>query len=71
VLRVGRVSVIGNSLYTSARWWRDGGKVVAARWWRGGGGEVVAFRRQNQVRQLKDTWPLGFSVSINVSSLLS
>jgi hypothetical protein len=37
VLRVGRVSVIGNSLYTSARWWRwrrGGGKVVAARWWR-------------------------------------
>jgi lysophospholipase L1-like esterase len=25
VLRIGRVSVIGNSLYTSARWWRGGG----------------------------------------------
>jgi hypothetical protein len=44
---------------------------VAARWWRDGSGEVVAFRRQNQVRQLKDTWPLGFSISINISSLLS
>jgi hypothetical protein len=26
--------------------------------WRGGG-EVAAFRRQNQVYQLKDTWPMG------------
>jgi hypothetical protein len=26
--------------------------------WRGGG-VVVTFRRQNQVRQLKDTWPTG------------
>jgi hypothetical protein len=25
------------------------------------GGKVVAFRRQNRVRQLKDTWPIGFS----------
>jgi hypothetical protein len=24
------------------------------------GGKVVAFRRQNRVRQLKDTWPIGF-----------
>jgi hypothetical protein len=31
---------------------------VVARWWRGGG-EVVALRRQNQVRQLKDTWLMG------------
>jgi hypothetical protein len=24
-----------------------------------GGGGVVALRRQNQVRQLEDTWPIG------------
>jgi hypothetical protein len=35
------------------------------------GGKVVAFRRQNRVRQLKDTWPIGFFVSTSVSSLLS
>jgi hypothetical protein len=29
LLRIGRVSVMGNSLYTSARWWRGGGEVVA------------------------------------------
>jgi hypothetical protein len=23
-------------------------------------GKVVAFRRQNRVRQLEDTWPIGF-----------
>jgi hypothetical protein len=34
--------IIGNSLYTSARY--------ATRW--------VAFRKQNQVRQLEDTWPI-------------
>jgi hypothetical protein len=39
LLRIGRVSVLGNSLYTSAR-----------------SGEVVAFHRQNSVRQPKDTW---------------
>ena len=26
--------------------------------WITGGGEVVTFHRQNQVRQLKDTWPI-------------
>jgi hypothetical protein len=25
------------------------------------GGEVVVFHRQNQVHQLEDTWPIGFS----------
>jgi hypothetical protein len=34
--------IIGNGLYTSARV----------------GDEVVAFHRQNQVRQLEDTWPI-------------
>jgi hypothetical protein len=45
VLRGDCVSVIGNNLYTPARYvgWR-------------GDGVVMAFRRQNQVRQLKDTW---------------
>ncbi|TMC17299.1 MAG: hypothetical protein E6J34_18900 [Chloroflexi bacterium] len=33
---------------------------VAARWWRGGG-EVVASRRQNWVRQLKNSWQVGLS----------
>jgi hypothetical protein len=28
------------------------------------GGKVVAFRRQNRVRQLKDTWPIGICVYI-------
>jgi hypothetical protein len=45
VLRGGCVSVTGNSLFTSARY---------ARRWRGDG-DVVAFRRQDQVRQPKDT----------------
>jgi hypothetical protein len=47
VLRGDRVSVIGNSLYTSARYVR----------WRGGG-MVMAYRRQDQTRQLEDTWPV-------------
>jgi hypothetical protein len=25
LLQIGHVSVVGNSLYTSARWWRGGG----------------------------------------------
>jgi hypothetical protein len=37
--------VIGNSLCMLVRW--------------RGGGEVAAFRRQNQVYQVKDTWPMG------------
>jgi hypothetical protein len=32
------------------------------------GGKVVAFRRQNRVCQLKDTWPIGF-LCLYVSSL--
>jgi hypothetical protein len=35
------------------------------------GGKVVAFRRQNRVRQLKDTLADGIFVSISVNSLLS
>src|SRR5271156_5631082 len=50
VLRGDRGSVIGNSLYTSARHVR----------WRGGG-MVVACHRQDQTRQLEDTWPVGCS----------
>jgi hypothetical protein len=35
------------------------------------GDKVVAFRRQNRVRQLKDTWQIGFLyASISISSLL-
>jgi hypothetical protein len=37
----------------------------------GGGGEVVALRRQKQVRKLKDAWPIECFVSISISSLLS
>jgi hypothetical protein len=60
MLRGDRVSVPGNSLCTPARYIR----------WRGGG-VVVTFRRQNQVRQLKDTSLIGPFVSISISSLLS
>jgi len=46
--------VMGNSLYASARyvrrWWWRRWNPLDHRWRRG-----VAFRRQNQVRQLKDT----------------
>jgi hypothetical protein len=64
VLRGDRVSVVGNSLYASARYARRW-------WWRPGGGEVVTLRRQKQARQLKDTWSIECFVSVSISSLLS